>query len=328
MKESLNTKWEIISSRLAGDSILDDKEFNAWLDSDGGNRALWIELKALWNRSYEAGLLHKINVQDGWSNMSMRIIQAKKKRIKRHFYIGIAVTLLLFIGVSVTLGYMLLKPDMQWERFAASGQNYSSITLADGSVVDVNRGGEFYYQAPFSTFERRVRLKGEAFFNVKGNHDAPFYIEAGQFRIRVVGTAFNVRNTGNCFEVNVAKGLVVVQNLKVENDILILQGGESVRFDHGTKILIRQDDLNSNYDAWKTRQILFRNNNLRSVCQTLESVYGIHVDIADDVSVDSPKLTASFSHDDLANVLHVIEVTLDVEFQPMGENQFLLTHSR
>ncbi len=327
MKESFNSKWEIISSRLAGDSILDDQAFHLWLQSDAENRALWVELKALWRKSYEAGLLHQIDVQKDWKSVAGRIHRTKQKRFNLIFGFTTAALILLFIGLSIVLLNTILTPKSRWEHFAVSDQNSSSILLDDGSKVDVNRGSQFFYLSPFTNYERRVRLKGEAFFDVKKSQEAPFYIEAGQFRIRVVGTAFNVSNTGNSFEVNVVKGSVIVQNMSRENDITLVHGGESVRFDTNVNRLVWQPEQDSNCHAWRTRHIVFRNNTLDNVVQTLESVYGIQVDVTNELALKNLALTAAFNHDDLPNVIRVIEVTLDVEFQFVDINRYLLKSS-
>lgn len=324
MKEPMNRKWEIVSSRLAGESLLDDEAFAAWLASDFENRALWTEMQALWQKSLDAGLMHAINVDEGWGNVSKVIQAASAKRRLRNYMWSMAASVLLVVGLAI--GYFMLRqtPATQWEHLAVTQENSSTLALADGSLVDVNRGSELYYPASFDDDTRRVRLQGEAFFDVRKGVEKPFVVDVGEFSVRVTGTAFNIRNSGGNFEVVVVEGSVVVQNRVAGDDVVNLVAGEVARFDKKNHRLVREINRNNNFMAWKTRRIEFRNSSLEEVCQTLESVYGIRVDLDRALVNGGHLLTAAFSHDDLENVMKVIELTLDVKFEPSGENHYIL----
>lgn len=82
-------------------------------------------------------------------------------------------------------------------------------TLRDGSMVELNAGGEVTEH--FTPTERRVRLvRGEAHFTVTPNPARPFVVEAGGVTLRAVGTAFNVRLERDSVDVLVTHGRVKV----------------------------------------------------------------------------------------------------------------------
>jgi transmembrane sensor len=82
--------------------------------------------------------------------------------------------------------------------------------LADGSVAEVNHGGQF--DVAFAPQERRVRLRdGEVHLSVAKDTTRPFVVEAGAIRVRAVGTAFNVRLERDGVEVLVTEGVVEVE---------------------------------------------------------------------------------------------------------------------
>jgi len=84
---------------------------------------------------------------------------------------------------------------------------YRQEKLADGSVLDLNRGAHVVVQ--FSATERRVLLvQGEAQFSVAKNPARPFVVRAGGVDVRAVGTAFNVKLAGPNLEVLVTEGIV------------------------------------------------------------------------------------------------------------------------
>lgn len=49
------------------------------------------------------------------------------------------------------------------------------------------------YPVVFAGGERKVVLKGEAFFEVAEDKARPFVVSTGDFDVRVTGTQFNVR---------------------------------------------------------------------------------------------------------------------------------------
>lgn len=84
------------------------------------------------------------------------------------------------------------------------------LTLADGSVVDLNHDGKI--EVDFTPETRRVHLvRGEAHFTVAKNPARPFIVDAGGVAVRAVGTAFDVRHASGAVEVLVTEGKVQVE---------------------------------------------------------------------------------------------------------------------
>ena len=76
---------------------------------------------------------------------------------------------------------------------AIPGGTRSTLVLADGSTVLMNSGSTLTYQRFWGRSERRVLLKGEAFFDVSKS-DKPFIVETENAEIRVLGTRFSVKS--------------------------------------------------------------------------------------------------------------------------------------
>lgn len=75
------------------------------------------------------------------------------------------------------------------------GESYQ-VQLPDGSVISLNSASSLEYPANFAgRGERRVKLSGEAFFNVAKDAEHPFIVEAADQLVQVLGTEFNV----NCY---------------------------------------------------------------------------------------------------------------------------------
>ncbi|RYY93322.1 MAG: hypothetical protein EOO11_19915, partial [Chitinophagaceae bacterium] len=69
----------------------------------------------------------------------------------------------------------------------------SRVLLPDSTVVWLNAGSRLTYTEGFGVSHRRTELTGEAFFDVTHNASLPFIIQTRDVRIRVLGTAFNVK---------------------------------------------------------------------------------------------------------------------------------------
>jgi len=85
-----------------------------------------------------------------------------------------------------------------------------SVTLADGSLVDVNTRSEI--RIDLNGLERRVRLlHGEARFKVAKDPARPFVVITPQATVRALGTVFNVQSQSERTAVAVLEGSVEVQ---------------------------------------------------------------------------------------------------------------------
>lgn len=84
-----------------------------------------------------------------------------------------------------------------------------SITLADGSTVDLNARSRL--RVEFARKERRVELlEGQALFQVAKDKNRPFIVSSGDATVRAVGTQFDVNRRSNGTTVTVLEGRVAV----------------------------------------------------------------------------------------------------------------------
>jgi transmembrane sensor len=84
-----------------------------------------------------------------------------------------------------------------------------SITLADGSTVDLNARSKVRIR--FSKAERDVDLiEGQALFQVAKNKARPFVVRSGAIQVRAVGTQFDVYRKRSGTTVTVIEGRVAV----------------------------------------------------------------------------------------------------------------------
>jgi transmembrane sensor len=106
------------------------------------------------------------------------------------------------------------------------------VPLTDGSTATVNTASKV--NVHFEKAERIVKLaEGEAWFRVAHDKTRPFIVEAGDVRVRAVGTAFSVRRRNSSADVLVTEGVVETWVVGKE--------AQAVRIVAGSKAFVSRD---------------------------------------------------------------------------------------
>ena len=195
-----------------------------------------------------------------------------------------------------------------------SGARYE-LTLADGTKVWMNAESELVYPTVFNTNERRVQLKGEAFFEVTKNPDQPFIVEAEGNEIRVLGTSFNISAYDNdpSFQATLVSGKV---NLKTEN-------GESVSLEPGQlaevnqtshEVLLKKVDTKL-YTSWRDDILYFKDIEMSALMNKLERWYGVDIQIMNPEKEKIRFSGAMENQKDLDFILHLIAQTTSIKIE-------------
>jgi len=148
------------------------------------------------------------------------------------------------------------------------------ITLSDGTKVWLNSNSSLKYPSAFSASERRVELKGEAYFEVSKNKQKPFIVETSLQKVEVLGTKFNINayDDESSTQTSLAEGSVRVSCKN--NTTLLKPGQQSTLTDQN--IAVRSINLDQVLD-WKNGDFNFSNNNLKEIMRKISRWYNIEV---------------------------------------------------
>lgn len=107
-----------------------------------------------------------------------------------------------------------------------------SLELSDGSKVWLNAESELTYPAVFMTGERRMKLKGEGYFEVAEDSLRPFIVESYANTVKVLGTRFNIAAycVAEAVKTTLLQGKIKVSNGCQEKELL--PGQQAVCMDH------------------------------------------------------------------------------------------------
>ena len=185
-----------------------------------------------------------------------------------------------------------------------------TLTLPDGSRVTLNRNSRLTYPATFADSSRVVSLTGEAFFDVVPDSAHPFRIGAGQTTVRVLGTSFGVRAVGDSVRVTVQTGRV---RFSAPRQTVVLTLNQQATYHTSADTLRRVLRPTPNALAFQTGRLVFDNEPLAGVIQTLREVYGADIRLAP--TLRTCRYTARFDKESLDAVLSVLAETFSVNIR-------------
>lgn len=148
-----------------------------------------------------------------------------------------------------------------------------AITLPDGTKVWLNAASTLTYPTAFNGRQRRVKLSGEAYFEVIHNAQQPFMVDIDQrSTVEVLGTSFNI----NAYTDETAiKTTLLSGSLRTGG--VILQPGQQASQKPGEAVIIQNNTDLEKVTAWKNGRFDFNDAGLPEVMRQLERWYDIEV---------------------------------------------------
>jgi transmembrane sensor len=176
------------------------------------------------------------------------------------------------------------------------------IKLADGSIITMNGASNVSYE--LTADQRKIKLKGQAHFEVAPNKYAPFIIETDKGTITVLGTGFDVVAYPNKeLLVSVNHGRVSVEN---GNKKMILTKGMSAKTNG---VELTNVAMDSTTVKWRGQFLTFNEANIPSVIETIENKY--NVSLNNDETLNQKKFTGKFKQSaTLKEILEVLNVSV------------------
>lgn len=118
------------------------------------------------------------------------------------------------------------------------------VMLSDGSEVWLNAESSIEFPASFRQGERRVKLKGEAYFKVARNEHAPFVVESDQLAVKVLGTEFNFKSyASETASVALVDGKIEVMRPGASAPDATLKPGEAAWYDNRGTVCVKEVDM-------------------------------------------------------------------------------------
>ncbi|MEO7043749.1 MAG: FecR domain-containing protein [Ferruginibacter sp.] len=205
------------------------------------------------------------------------------------------------------------------------GSKPLSLTLSDGSQVWINVGSSLTYPTAFTGNERRVKITGEAYFEVAHNASKPFIVQHDGVTVSVLGTHFNV----NTYEDEADEKITLLEgSVRVDKSAVsqLLKPGQQARITNSDIEVLKNVNIDE-VMAWKNGKFIFgENTDISTIMRQLSRWY--NVDIEYDGAI-TQRFWGSISKDvNVSQVLKILEATGGVKFKVEGNKIIVMAGSQ
>lgn len=206
----------------------------------------------------------------------------------------------------------MLSIEKSWIVVPRGGEY--QLILPDGTKIWLNSDSKLEFPNAFVGGERKVKLFGEAYFEVTKNKAMPFRVELEGMEVEVLGTSFNIHAYDEAIKTTLVEGAV---ELKVEGNSFPLSPGFEANFIHG-QVKIAKSDVYEQI-AWKDGKFVFREKRLEEVMSILSRWYDFEI-FYQNAAVKELHFTGNIPrHATINEVLKFLEHTHLVHFSVVGK---------
>jgi len=196
----------------------------------------------------------------------------------------------------------------------------SQITLYDGTKIWLNSGTKFTYPVSFGRNSREVQIEGEAFFDVAKNPDRPFVVSAGQLKVEVLGTQFNVCAYADDteFSATLEEGAINAVNIKSGRSVT-LKPGEQLVLNRTTNNLSLQRVNTELYTSWKENLLKFEDAPFEDVIKKMERWYDVKITVDAKINTQE-RYTMTIKTESLREMLQLVSKTTRMNYEIKENN--------
>lgn len=235
---------KLLTAYFAGAATPDEERMLwEWICASDENRRVFAELRAVWQR----GRMQRPDTQlparfvRSLSSLNRRIdalgaAPSRKGRLipLRRFAAAAAAAAILVVSF---MTYRIATAPLV-HNFHNADTVAMHVAMPDGTDVWLGPGTSLSYDDTFRIDGRNVELDGEAYFDVTHDAQHPFIVTTPAFRVRVLGTVFNVRSFSSepVAEATLAEGSVALQHPGGRN-LICLHPGQQAVYDADAELL-------------------------------------------------------------------------------------------
>lgn len=306
-----NEAFEWVARKFArglGDS--ERGEFDAWYAADTRHQGAYVRAMAIYNAIHLATEPRSLAPEPA--------VWEKPAASRRRLFMFGAMAACVAATVGLT-SFSALREDKV--LITAKGE-FRKVPLQDKSIATINSGSRI--EVEFTRDRRKINLqKGEAWFEVAKDKSKPFIVEAGDARVRAVGTAFSVRRFVHGTEVLVTEGTVEVWSKDKAAQRRQLTAGERAFLEPEASAISvsRQPSEVNRKLAWREGKLILKNQTLSDAVADFNR-YSPKTIVILDTTLASKRLFGQYMLDapelfakDVSTVLAVpIKITADTIF--------------
>lgn len=292
-------------------------------------KAVKQQMLGQWENAPDAVSSDRVDGRQIWYQICQRLYsKASDRRYLYYKIYSIAASLLLLLAVG-SMAYLAGSKEEVPVYIVTSGiQNMQSVSLPDGTVVQLGPGSKLRYPAVFTGETREIYLNGQAFFDVYKNPAKSFIVHTSNMRVEALGTAFEIFDyeIENKSETVLLNGMVKIGLNGSEGDTkeFVLSPNEKIVHDKRTDSTCISGVDADKYTAWRKQKILsFENEKLSMIIPRLEQWYGRKVMCQQDLA-DKYRFTFKVRDESLERILFIMGESSPLGYQKTTNGNFII----
>ena len=227
------------------------------------SRRVTKEMERQWNNAPDAVESDCPDEPSIWRNICKEVWRHGEERqvVFYKIYSMVASILLVLGGVGTAYFVSQDKANVPMYVVSSGIQNMESVSLPDGTKVQMGPGSRLTYPASFSGKTREIRLDGQAFFDVAKNREKPFIVHTEDMSVEALGTAFELfsYDMENKMEAILLNGKIKVSVADKETNQMkeyFVSPDEKILVDRQTGKIAKQIVDADKYTAWRKQKML------------------------------------------------------------------------
>lgn len=304
---------KLLMAYFAGTAAPDqERMLLEWIRSSDNNRRTFAELRAVWQR----GRMQRPDTQlparfvRSLNGLNRRIdalgadAPARRGRLVPLRRLAAAAVVAVILAAAFMTYRIATAPFVH--RFHNADTVAMHVAMPDGTDVWLGPGTTLSYDDMFHADGRNVELDGEAYFDVTHDAGHPFVVTTPAFRVRVLGTVFNVRSFSGerVAEATLAEGAVALQHPGGRN-LICLHPGQQAVYDADAEVLEVNEVPVGDLLLLRYGVVTLDNASLPEIVGHIEQAYGVDLRIA---AQQMPVERYNFSFQKDASVEDVVEL--------------------
>jgi transmembrane sensor len=301
----------------------DIHELQAWLEEDPEHVSYFNEANEKFQATATLSQFDLKKVNDAWQHLTARIETLDTRQAPD-------VVRFNFLRIAASVSIVLLSLFAIWKivvkkKFSGTGDNIVfhsgeknvHLLLPDSTSVWLNTNSTIEYTAKFSE-KREVKLKGEAFFDVRKKQEQNFVVRTENFSIQVKGTRFNVQAYETQDENATLEEGEIELTVKGEQQAYAMAPGDQITIKKAQQKVVFKKVDPTDFSAWKEDKLVFDNALLEDIILKLENRY--HIDIViEDAIAQRERLTMTIEQEPIEEILEMIQLSSRLNYRKENE---------
>ena len=308
-------------------SEIEQQQLQDWLQADSAHQTAYRQYEMIWQDLNDLASTKELTALQGSVKPSLLEIVRDKfhsiisgaRTLNPKSQFGFAMASVAILAI-VVISFQPEKIAMQ--NFSTTTGEVKQFTLEDGSEITLGAKSEL--KAWATKKERHIILvSGQAFFKVAKNPQRPFWVDAGETKVRVVGTQFDVRKGSDRTRVAVLEGIVNVSSAtKTTTPVVLMAGQQVTRLNEGTFEAVNSISV-SELESWRNGRLIYLRASLADVVADANRYFNNSISLGSK-NLANLKVTAAVSTNQMDALTDMLASSLPVVLHRDAQNNIVI----